>query len=208
MAFVCIAMCYDSVPRASAFTTNAFRLDRRSSALSSPRERKAIVTCVSSSAGDNNDGDKRPQQPSTFREAEILGLRLMQESMYQEALDVFEKALTLPGTKVDVIRTRNVPGPSPVGGSAGGTEGKEVRTLDEFEKQAAFYNMACACANLGKIEEAVNYLRKSIDNGFDNVGTINSDPDLRVVRESESFRRFMDTVDPPNKRGGFFGLFK
>lgn len=125
--------------------------------------------------------------------------------MHAEALEVFEKALKLPGSKVDIVRTKNVPGPSPVGGSSGGTEGKEVRTVDEFEKQAAYYNMACACANLENIEEAVVFLRKSYDNGFDNFATITSDPDLKVVQDSESFKKFMEHVNP--KRGGFFGLF-
>ena len=52
-----------------------------------------------------------------------------------------------------MIRTKNVSGPSPVGGSTGGTEGKEVWSLDEFEYQAAYYNMACACSKLGDVTE-------------------------------------------------------
>merc|ERR1712071_677233 len=122
-----------------------------------------------------------------------------------DALEAFELGLTLPGSKVDIVRTRNVSGASPVGGSFGGTEGKTVRTLDEFEKQAAYYNMACACAKLEKIEEAVGNLRKAYENGFDNVATMTTDPDLRVVQDSDSFKDFMEYVNP--KRGGFFGLF-
>eukprot|EP00562_Extubocellulus_spinifer_P030842 CAMPEP_0178704874 /NCGR_PEP_ID=MMETSP0699-20121125/14453_1 /TAXON_ID=265572 /ORGANISM="Extubocellulus spinifer, Strain CCMP396" /LENGTH=62 /DNA_ID=CAMNT_0020352331 /DNA_START=703 /DNA_END=894 /DNA_ORIENTATION=+ len=44
-------------------------------------------------------------------------------------------------------------GPSPVGGSQGGTEGKLVMGLDEFELQAAHYNIACAEARLGNVAE-------------------------------------------------------
>jgi hypothetical protein len=40
-----------------------------------------------------------------------------------------------------------------VGGSAGGTESNEVQTLDEFELQAAHYNMACAYAKLDNAPE-------------------------------------------------------
>jgi len=105
------------------------------------------ICFFSSSENINNNNIN---EPTNFREAEILGLRLMQENLHMDALKVFELGLTLPGSKVDIIRTKNISGPSPVGGSAGGTEGKTVRTLDEFEKQAAYYNMACACANLGK----------------------------------------------------------
>ncbi len=40
-----------------------------------------------------------------------------------------------------------------MGGSIGGTEGKVVQTLDEFEFQAAHYNIACASATLGNVAE-------------------------------------------------------
>lgn len=70
----------------------------------------------------------------------------------------FNKGLKLPGSRLDVIRTKNVSGPSPVGGAQGGTEGKEVWSLDEFEFQAAYYNMACACAKLGEIDEVCHML--------------------------------------------------
>ena len=46
-------------------------------------------------------------------------------------------------SKKDIIRKANIAGPSPVGGAAGGTEGRVVLTLDEFELQAAHYNIAC-----------------------------------------------------------------
>lgn len=143
--------------------------------------------------------------PTTFREAEILGLRLMQDGRYEEALSTFTKGLKLPGSKLDIIRTKNVSGPSPVGGSAGGTEGKEVWSLDEFEYQAAYYNMACACAKLGAIAEAVDNLRNAYENGFDNIRTMTSDPDLRPVYGSIEFEMFMDEINP--KKKGLFGLF-
>ncbi len=65
----------------------------------------------------------------------------------------FQKGMKLPGSRKDIIRTQKLSGPSPVGGSTGGTEGKTVMSLDEFEIQAAHYNIACACARLGKVTE-------------------------------------------------------
>lgn len=65
----------------------------------------------------------------------------------------FQKGLGLPGSRPDVVRTKLVSGPSPVGGSVGGTESQRVLTLDEFELQAAHYNMACAHARLGNPNE-------------------------------------------------------
>lgn len=61
--------------------------------------------------------------------------------------------MKLPGSRSDVVRTKNVSGPSPVGGATGGTESRQVFTLDEFELQAAHYNMACAHARLQRSEE-------------------------------------------------------
>ena len=62
---------------------------------------------------------------------------------------VFQQGLTLPGSRPDIVRTKTV-GTSPVGGSFGGTEGKTIQSLDEFELQAAHYNIACAYAQLGR----------------------------------------------------------
>ena len=99
-----------------------------------------------------SDGDGIPE-PTTFREAEVIGLRFMQEGRHEDALTAFKMAMKLPGSRPDVVRTKMLSGPSPVGGSQGGTEGKLVMGLDEFELQAAHYNMACAYARLGNISE-------------------------------------------------------
>jgi len=117
---------------------------------------------------------------------------------------VFKKAMTLPGSRPDILRTANVPGPSPVGGSKGGTEGRRIQALDEFEYQAAHYNMACAYASLGNVGEAVLNLRKAFDYGFDNYATVRADPDLEYVRGSTDYDRLMEEYDP---KRGFFGVF-
>lgn len=61
--------------------------------------------------------------------------------------------MKLPGSRPDVLRTKSLSGPSPVGGSYGGTDSQKVMTLDDFELQAAHYNMACAHARLGNLDE-------------------------------------------------------
>ena len=61
--------------------------------------------------------------------------------------------MKLPGSRADVQRTKSLSGPSPVGGAFGGTESRKVLTLDDFELQAAHYNMACAHARLGNIDD-------------------------------------------------------
>lgn len=99
------------------------------------------------------EGQQGQPEPTSFREAEVLGLRYMQEQDYEQALEIFKKGLKMPGSRPDVIRTKSLAGPSPVGGAAGGTESQNVMQLDEFELQAAHYNMACAHAQLGNVPE-------------------------------------------------------
>mmetsp|Transcript_28343 Transcript_28343/g.39861 ORF Transcript_28343/g.39861 Transcript_28343/m.39861 type:complete len:210 (+) Transcript_28343:116-745(+) len=154
-----------------------------------------------------SDGSESVPQPTTFREAEILGLRFMQENKHEEALETFKAGLKLPGSRKDVIRTQLVSGPSPVGGSAGGRESKDVQTLDEFELQAAHYNLACANAQLGNVDEAVGNLKKCFDCGFDNYATVRGDPDLSNLQGTYEFNDLMEEYD--GSSGGFnpFGFF-
>merc|ERR1711865_923547 len=144
--------------------------------------------------------------PTTFREAEVLGLRLMQEARFEEALVAFQKGMKLPGSRPDVIRSRSSFGPSPVGGSYGGTDSQNVKTLDNFELQAVYYNMACANSRLGNIADSVLNLEKAFQNGFDNYSTVRGDPDLDAIKQSRDFKMLMDTYDG---KGGFnpFGIF-
>jgi hypothetical protein len=115
----------------------------------------------------------------------------------------------LPGSKIDVIRTKTLGGPSPVGGAIGGFESKSIFTLDEFELQAANYNMACAHAQLGRTDEAVAALRAAFDAGFDNYGTVRADPDLSAVQATDAFRALLEEYEPKTTKGfnpfGFFG---
>lgn len=163
------------------------------------RSAESAVTSMSMTNEDIPD-------PTSFREAEVLGLRLMQEGRFEEALVAFQKGMKLPGSRPDVIRSRSTAGPSPVGGSFGGTDSQKVMTLDDFELQAVYYNMACANSRLGKISESVINLEKAFQNGFDNYSTVRGDPDLDAIKESRDYKMLMDTYDG---KGGFnpFGLF-
>mmetsp|Transcript_13757 Transcript_13757/g.19713 ORF Transcript_13757/g.19713 Transcript_13757/m.19713 type:complete len:116 (+) Transcript_13757:562-909(+) len=104
----------------------------------------------------------------TFRDAELQGLRLIQQKMHADALDIFQKGLKLPGSRMDVVRTQSISGPSPVGGASGGRSSQVVQTLDEFEFQPAYYNIACAYSCLGQEEYAIANLRTSLEYVFDN----------------------------------------
>lgn len=150
--------------------------------------------------------------PSTFREAEVLGLRLMQEENFEDALVVFRKGMKLPGTRPDVVRTKSTSGPSPVGGSYGGTDSKRILSLDDFELQAVYYNMACAHSRLGNISESVANLENAFKIGFTNFSTVRGDPDLDPIKQDPDFDKLMESYDggkSSSNDDGFnpFGLF-
>lgn len=142
--------------------------------------------------------------PQTFREAEILGLRLMQQNRPEDALEVFQNGLKLPGSRKDILRTKTL-NVSPVGGSVGGSTGENIQTLDEFEAQAAHYNIACAYSKLDKAKEAVRSLENAFKFGFDNYATVRADPDLMAVQRTKEFEVLMEQYDP--KKGFPFSLF-
>jgi len=121
----------------------------------------------------------------------------------------FQKGLQLPGSKFDVVRTKSLSGPSPVGGSMGGYESQNKISLDEFELQAAHYNMACANAQLGNLNDSIAALRVAFENGFDNYATVRSDPDLDPIQGEKDFEMLMQSYEKKSK-GGFnpFGFFK
>lgn len=170
------------------------------------RNSQNIRSRLASSSSTSSAEDPIPE-PTTFREAEILGLRLMQESQHQQALEVFRKGLKLPGSRTDIIRTKTLSGPSPVGGSSGGTEGKRVQTLDEFEMQAAHYNIACACSQLGKYSESVKSLEQAFQAGFDNYATVRADPDLSGTHGTSEFEMLMEKYDPKKGFPNPFAFF-
>jgi hypothetical protein len=88
----------------------------------------------------------------------------------------------------------------------GGYESLNKMSLDEFEIQAAYYNIACAYSQTGKIDDAIQALHIAFDAGFDNYATVRSDPDLAPLQNCPNFISMMDKLDP---RKGFnpFGFF-
>lgn len=114
--------------------------------------------------------------------------------------------MKLPGSRSDVVRTKSLSGPSPVGGALGGFESNAIQSLDEFELQAAHYNMACAHAQLNQLPESINSLASAFQAGFDNYATVRGDPDLDPIKKDKDFEKLMEKYEP---KKGFnpFGLF-
>ncbi len=58
--------------------------------------------------------------------------------------------------------------------------------------RVAAYNMACACARLGRRDEAVGWLRKAVENGFTDGAFIEKDPDLEAIRAEPGYKKIID----------------
>lgn len=185
----------------SASNADAFSIPKASRAATiTYRSAQSSTTSISMTNQDIPD-------PATFREAEVLALLLMQEGRHEDAVTAFQKGMKLPGSRnPDMIRSKNVGGISPVGGSFGGTSSEQSMRLSNNELQSAYYNMACCNSRLGKVEEAVVNLEKAFQSGFDKYKTVRGDPDLDPIKQSRDYQKLMDTYDG----NGFnpFGLFK
>jgi len=56
------------------------------------------------------------------------------------------------------------------------------------------YNSACACALLGRRDEAIDYIARAIDAGFEDTEQASRDTDLESLRKDPRFKSLMDGV--------------
>jgi len=62
------------------------------------------------------------------------------------------------------------------------------------EDSAVLYNVACAYAQQGEIEEAIAILEKAIQNGFGHKEWLENDPDLDSLRGHPRFRSLVERI--------------
>lgn len=103
--------------------------------------------------------------PKTCKEAIDAGLKMFNEGKYDEALELFQSALELPGqamVRYNSPRWFNVP--------------------SDEEENSAMYNMACCYARKGQVQSAITCIEFILENGFDQFDTVRKDPDLRPIQ--------------------------
>jgi len=54
-----------------------------------------------------------------------------------------------------------------------------------------YYNIACIHAKEGKVDESIKWLKISIEKGFDNVELLTTDKDLKNIRNTDYFEKFI-----------------
>ncbi|KAG2484031.1 hypothetical protein HYH03_017121 [Edaphochlamys debaryana] len=130
-------------------------------------------------------------EPETAKEAIELGNNLAKQGRWQDALAIYEKALTLPGTGLK--RYRDKP-----------------RLISDGEKSAALFNIACAWAQLGEARNGLIALAGCLELGYDDFAQLRSDPDLAPLRKDERFEGLLKRFERPAAQmpaflAGFFG---
>jgi tetratricopeptide (TPR) repeat protein len=169
-----------SSSRMAARAANAAPVARRAPA---PIPRRQHRTAAASS-----DGAAAPD-PSSAKEAIDRGLALFQQQRYADALALFERAPTLPGTGVKRFRDK------PPQASDG-------------EVQAARYNSACAHAALGAADQGLAALAACLGAGYEDFNQIERDPDLATLRADPRYQQLMARYRPKNTGGLFGALFR
>ncbi|GLI64568.1 hypothetical protein VaNZ11_007889 [Volvox africanus] len=149
------------------------------------------ATLVSPLRAAESDPLSAADDPDTAREAIELGNKFAQAGRWQEALSVYEKALTLPGTGLK--RYRDKP-----------------RLISDGERSAALFNIACCQAQLGDMRSGLVALAGCLELGYDDFAQLRSDPDLEPLRKDERFEGLLKRFERPSGSlasfmGGLFG---
>lgn len=129
------------------------------------------------------------------------GMKLYKQKEYREAEAAFRAALTLPGTGPVRFRKAKV---APAGPSAG----FEARESSQAEILAAHYNRACCFAQMGEVDDGLECLKLSIENGFDDFKYLRTDKDVALLRDDKRFERLMDKYEPKGVVGALNELMK
>ena len=58
----------------------------------------------------------------------------------------------------------------------------------EPDNAAAYYHVACVHARLNQVDDAIDWLKKAVDKGYDKWELIKTDNDLENIRGSEYYK--------------------
>jgi eukaryotic-like serine/threonine-protein kinase len=145
-----------------------------------------------------------PDHPNTLRSMSILALTLQNEGRYEEAEKRFRETLEVQRRVLgpDHPATLSTLETLAINLSHEGRYGDAEKLFREDIESAgkanqpgvlanAWYNFACGAAVAGRRDEAVEYLRKSIDLGLGGADAIAADPDLKSLQGNAHFEALL-----------------
>mmetsp|Transcript_33832 Transcript_33832/g.80304 ORF Transcript_33832/g.80304 Transcript_33832/m.80304 type:complete len:221 (-) Transcript_33832:158-820(-) len=165
---------------------------------SSRRFLQSQPTSLAASASGENRGSSSSNlasgtdEPKTCREAIDMGLEFYETKDFQQAIDLWQKSLELPGS-----------GSMRLSGTV-----REYSCPSTGEENAALFNMACAYVQLGKKESALTCIEGILENGFDDFETLRQDEDLSPLRGQELENLLSKYEKPLDKVFQVFGRKK
>lgn len=127
-------------------------------------------------------------EADTAKEAIELGNKYAKASRWGEALSIYEKALTLPGTGLKRYRDR-------------------PRLISDGEKSAALFNIACCQSMLGDVRAGLVALSGCLELGYSDFSQLRADPDLAELRKDERFEMVLKRFEPKSSPGFFGAIF-
>ncbi|GFH12985.1 uncharacterized protein HaLaN_08779 [Haematococcus lacustris] len=98
-------------------------------------------------------------------------------ALWSDALELFERALTLPGTGIKRFRDK-------------------PKLASDREKMTALYNISCCHSQLGDVRSGLVALAGCLEVGYADFEQIRRDPDLATLRKDERFDGLLKRFEP------------
>lgn len=71
---------------------------------------------------------------------------------------------------------------------------KKIAQYNPAIEPTIYYNVACLYARKHNMEKAIDFLKKAIDAGYDNLEMIENDEDLKYIRETPEFEKIVTSL--------------
>src|SRR5262249_30865846 len=128
-------------------------------------------------------------QPELFRRAD----QLFVQQDYRQALDYYQRGLALGAAKPIVYFRASL------AANHLGDARRALAVLEEARAQlppstipgVLWYTGGCFATRLGRFPDAIRYLNRAVDAGFNDVTKFRSDPDLEPLRWRPEFKRLL-----------------
>ncbi len=137
---------------------------------------------------------KNREEIELTQEIQSLWLRAAQESAASNKIAIYDQILKLRPEDVEAL-TYKADAVLEIGEPQWAASlANQALEVDE-ENSHAFYQLACACAEMEKYDEAMTYLKEAVDRRDSFKEAIVNDPALAALKDRQQFKDIMATGD-------------